>query len=73
MLKLKIVSGERLIKFLISQEFIRTRQVGSHVVLVKNDITVVVPLHKGKDIGRGIIAAILKDADVDKDLYEKKV
>lgn len=71
--KLKIVSGKKLIKFLIRNGFSETRQIGSHVVLKKVKITIVVPLHGGKDLGRGIILSILKDAEIDREIYEKNI
>ncbi|MFH1546286.1 MAG: type II toxin-antitoxin system HicA family toxin [Patescibacteria group bacterium] len=73
MSKLKIVSGKNLIRVLEKNGFAQTRQVGSHVVLVKNDLTITVPLHGGRDLGRGIILSILKDAKIERTIYEKSV
>ena len=73
MSKLKIVSGKNLIRFLEKNGFAQTRQVGSHVVLVKNDLTITVPLHGGRDLGRGIILSILKDAKIKRAVYEKSI
>ncbi len=73
MSKLKVVPGKKLIRFLEKQGFTQTRQVGSHVVLKKDDSTIVLPLHGGKDLGRGIILAILKDAHIDRETYEKLI
>lgn len=71
--KLKIVTGSRLITFLQSHGFIMLRQSGSHVILQKNDKTVVVPLYKGKDLGGGLISSILKDSDISLISYQKEV
>ena len=71
--KLKIVSGKKLIAFLETQGFVVTRQVGSHKVLVRKEMTVVVPLHGGKDLGRGLISAILREANIEREVYERSV
>jgi len=71
--KLKITSALNFIKFFKKLGFIQTRQVGSHVVLVRDKITIIIPLHKGKDLGRGLISAILKEANVDKNFYQKNI
>ncbi len=71
--KLKITSGSNFIKFFKKLGFTQSRQVGSHVVLVKENITIVIPLHKGKDLGRGLISAILKESNIDKNFYQKNI
>jgi len=71
--KIKIVSGKVLIRFFEKNGFKKVRQVGSHVVLTKKEKMLVIPLHKGKDLGRGIIAALLKDAGISRKEYEKGV
>ncbi len=73
MTKLKIVPAKKLIRFLEEKGFSVSRQVGSHVVLIRNNITVVIPSHKGKDLGRGIIASILKNANISKDIYQNLI
>lgn len=46
--------------------FEKKRQRGSHLLMVHNDgRSTVVPVHKGEDIGRGLIRKILRDIDVD--------
>ena len=55
----------KLIKLLRKNGFVFTRQSGSHAIF-RNDETqkkVVVPIHS-KDIPKGTLHAILKDADV---------
>ncbi len=60
-MKLPILSGIELIKFLEQNGFSTTRQKGSHIVLVKHTltgkITTVVPIHKSIDPGtlKGIL------------------
>lgn len=64
--KLPIVSGEKLVKILFKKGFLLDRVSGSHHILVQVDkkITVSVPIHKGKTLGKGITHAIIKDADI---------
>lgn len=59
-----VVSGERLIKALRKDGWEAVRQRGSHVRLKKagHRNALVVPLHK--EIRRGTLAGILRDADV---------
>lgn len=64
--KTPIVKGLKLIKVLEKKGFSLHRITGSHHVLIRNkdQLTVVVPAHKGHDLGRGITLAILKDAQI---------
>jgi len=59
-----IISGNKLIKTLIKKGFILKRINGSHHILIHNEnhITVSIPVHKGKTLGKGITLAIIKDA-----------
>lgn len=51
-------------RFLISMGFAQVRQRGSHKFFRHPDgRTVTVPDHQGEDLGRGILAKILRDAD----------
>ena len=61
---LPLVSGVELIKALLAKGFVLNRIRGSHHILINNDlkITVSVPVHKGKKLGRGITVYIIKDA-----------
>ncbi len=54
-----------MIQFLKALGFIEVRQKGSHRFYVHPDgRTATVPDHRGEDLGRGIIRAILRDIDV---------
>ncbi len=65
MSKLPIVSGERIVKTLKKAGFQLIRQKGSHVYLKHSDgRATVVPVHKGKDIDRGLLKKILKDTEL---------
>jgi predicted RNA binding protein YcfA (HicA-like mRNA interferase family) len=59
-----VVSGERLIKALRKEGWEVVRQRGSHVRLKKpgRRLALVVPLHR--EIRRGTLAGILRDADL---------
>lgn len=62
--KLPTVNGAKLIKVLTKKGFKLNRVSGSHHILVNTEtqITVSIPVHKGKTLGRGITLAIIKDA-----------
>ncbi len=68
--KLKPISGDKLIKILKKIGFIKKRQKGSHVFLEHPDGRVtVIPIHKGEEIGRGLLKKILKDVDLSREEY----
>lgn len=62
-----VVSGIRLVKALEKDGWTVVRQRGSHVRLKKSGrrMALVVPLHK--ELRRGTLAGILRDADLDTD------
>lgn len=67
MAKLPVVTGAQLVAALRRMGFEAARQTGSHVVLKRADppARVVVPVHAGKDLKRGTLAAILDEAGID--------
>jgi predicted RNA binding protein YcfA (HicA-like mRNA interferase family) len=63
--RLHPVRSRDVIPFLESLGFIQVRQKGSHKFFRHADgRTATVPDHKGEDLGRGILAKILRDAGV---------
>jgi len=62
-----VVSGQRLIKALEGEGWQVARQRGSHVRLKKQGrrLALVVPLHK--ELRKGTLAGILRDADISAD------
>ena len=57
--------AREVIRFLESLGFVQVRQKGSHRFFRHQDgRTATVPDHKGEDLGRGILAKILRDAGV---------
>ena len=55
----------QVVRILERHGFERVRQSGSHLLLQHADgRRVTVPMHKSKDLGRGLLARIMKDADL---------
>ncbi len=72
MSKLTLVSPAQMAKILRHSGFILIRQKGSHAYFRHSDgRATVVPIHKGEDLGRGLIRTILKDVDISVAEYEK--
>ena len=66
-MKLPRLTGELLIKILIRNGFEIKRRKGGHVQLEDNaGRRVTVPLHQGKEIGRGL-RKIMRDVEMSKD------
>jgi len=62
MLKLPVIKGSDLIKYLESIGFKVTRTKGSHVRLRSEDgKATTVPVHKNKDIPKGLLRKIIRD------------
>lgn len=61
------ITGARLIKALRKEGFEVLRIKGSHRFLRHSDgRCTVVPVHSGETLGRGLLAKILKDCDMDR-------
>ena len=75
MVKLPRLSGHDLIKIPSTFGFYKTRQKGSHVMLVKETkqgkVGCVVPLHD--KIERGTLIGILKQAKINRDEFLKEI
>ena len=75
MVKLPRLSGHEIIKILTILGFQKTRQKGSHVMLVKETkqgkVGCVVPLHD--EIERGTLLGILKQAKLSRDDFLKEL
>lgn len=62
MTKLPVLKAQELIRIIKKLGFVEIRQHGSHIFFKHSDRrTTVIPYHKGKDIGRGLLRAILND------------
>lgn len=65
MTKLPRLSGDRIIKVLRRAGFLEIRQRGSHVTLQHEDGRMtVVPVHRGEEIGPGLLRKILRDVEL---------
>ncbi|MFN5893094.1 MAG: type II toxin-antitoxin system HicA family toxin [Dolichospermum sp.] len=68
MTKLPTITGEELIAALEKAGFYIVRQKGSHVRMKHEDNRVVsIPSNSGKNIGKGLLVKIIRDADLTKD------
>ncbi|MFH7243505.1 MAG: type II toxin-antitoxin system HicA family toxin [Spirulina sp.] len=66
--KLPNVTAPELIAALEKIGFLVVRQKGSHVRMKHEDGRVVtIPVHAGKDVGKGLLLKILRDADLSKE------
>lgn len=69
--KLPVVNARKLIKVLKKSGFLLDRIEGSHHTF-RHPVTkrrATVPVHPGRDLGRGITRAILKDANISLDEF----
>ena len=63
--RLPSMSAPELVRILERRGFEPVRQSGSHLILRRSDgRRVTVPMHKSKDLGRGLLSRIMKDADL---------
>ena len=63
--KLPVMKPAELVRLLEKNGFKLVDQTGSHMKMRNGDnVTVIIPVHKGKDIGRGLLAAILRQAGI---------
>jgi predicted RNA binding protein YcfA (HicA-like mRNA interferase family) len=69
-MSLRPVKARDLIKLLAKVGYVPVRQRGSHVILKHPDGGVtVVPVHSGEEIGRGLLAKILRDVGLSREEY----
>jgi predicted RNA binding protein YcfA (HicA-like mRNA interferase family) len=69
---LRPLPADKVIKVLVKAGFKPVRQRGSHVILKRDDGRVtVVPIHRGEEIGRGLLSKIIKDAGLTKEEFLK--
>jgi len=68
--KLRPVTAERVIKALQKAGFEVVRRRGSHVFLRHVDgRATVIPVHKGEDLGRGLLRKIIHDAELTREAF----
>lgn len=70
--KIVPIDSNRLIKILEHQGFKVIRQKGSHVILINDQKNrIVVPMHPGKDLKPGLTRAILREAGISREKFQK--
>lgn len=63
--KLPVITATKLLTVLEKHGFVSVRQSGSHIILKHADgRRTTVPMHKGKDLGRGLLRQIMRDANL---------
>ena len=63
--RLPALTAQKLLAILRKHGFVQVRQGGSHIVLEHPDGRhTTVPLHKGRDLGRGLLRQIMRDANL---------
>jgi predicted RNA binding protein YcfA (HicA-like mRNA interferase family) len=71
-MKLPVVPGDELCKVVSKLGFVMVHQKGSHTVWKHDDGRITtIPVHKGKELGRGLIQKILADIDLSVEEYCK--
>ncbi len=61
-----------IIKVLQALGFCKIRQKGSHIFLKHKDgRTTIIPIHKGEDIGRGLMRKILREINITIEEFSK--
>ena len=71
-MKLKPLPSKKVIQILERLGFEKIRQRGSHAFLRHPDgRTTIVPIHKGEEIGRGLLLEIIKDIKLTKEEFLK--
>jgi predicted RNA binding protein YcfA (HicA-like mRNA interferase family) len=69
-MKLKPLPSKQVIQILKRLGFEKVRQRGSHVFFRHPDgRTTIVPIHKGEDIGRGLLQEIIRDTKLTKEEF----
>jgi predicted RNA binding protein YcfA (HicA-like mRNA interferase family) len=71
-MKLQPLPSKKVIRILRQLGFEKMRQRGSHLFFRHPDgRTTIVPIHKGEDIGRGLLQEIIKDTKLTKEEFLK--
>ncbi|WP_204104744.1 MULTISPECIES: type II toxin-antitoxin system HicA family toxin [Spirulina sp. CCY15215] len=68
--KLPTVTGQQTINALGKIGFETIRKKGSHVRLKHGDgVAITIPIHRGKNLGKGLLRKILRDAELTVDEF----
>jgi predicted RNA binding protein YcfA (HicA-like mRNA interferase family) len=70
---LPVISGKKLLRVLLKNNYVALRQKGSHVFLESIDGLrgSVVPIHGNEDLGTGLLKSILNDLNLDVKDFKK--
>ncbi len=70
--KLPAVTAKEIIKIIERKGFVRVRQSGSHAIF-KNESgkRTTIPVHSNKNIGKGLLKQIMKDANITVEDFKK--
>jgi predicted RNA binding protein YcfA (HicA-like mRNA interferase family) len=67
---MKALSARKILRALKKRGFKKIRQKGSHVIMRHPDGRMtIVPVHKGEDIGPGLLLEIIKDTKLSKEEF----
>jgi len=69
--KLPILRTNEVLRILLKLGFQRRRKKGSHLILAKNNKRIVIPIHEGRDIPKGTLLNIIKQAGLTKKEFLK--
>ncbi|TET30783.1 MAG: addiction module toxin, HicA family [Candidatus Heimdallarchaeota archaeon] len=73
-MKLKPLTARKVIKVLMKIGFTVVRRKGSHVILKHEDgRLIVVPDHKGEQLGKGLLIKIINDSKLSREEFYKLV
>lgn len=73
-MKLPLLSAEELIRILKKMGFKEIRQRGSHRYFKHPDgRATVVPMHPGRDIGRGLLRNIIREIEISREEFMKLI
>lgn len=64
--KLPVLKTDEILRVLLKIGFQPKRKKGSHLILTKNNKMVVVPIHEGRDVPKGTLLNIIKQASLTK-------
>jgi predicted RNA binding protein YcfA (HicA-like mRNA interferase family) len=63
--KQPVVNAKQIIKVLEKKGFVFSRKSGSHAIYINSDgLRTTVPIHGKKDLGKGLLRQIMKDANI---------
>jgi len=71
--KLPILKTNEVLRILLKFGFQPKRKKGSHLILAKNEKRVVIPIHEGRDIPKGTLLNIIKQAGLTKKEFLKRM